>query len=236
MNILLVEDDAHIQQLFQSALLEIKVKMNLFISGYASKALEIAKEKEIDIFIFDIQLTDYKGTELAKQLRTIEKYRFTPMIFATALAGEELTAYREIKCYHFLIKPFSKEEIIKIVDEVASYKSHIVQPSKSIRLEQKSFILELDVNKIVYVESFGKKVEIHLIATNGVEKIEEISGYSLKKLYELLHEFDFIQCHKSYLVNKRYIEKINKTIACIKLSCNQQEIPIGKKYVENVYT
>ena len=51
-----------------------------------------------------------KGTNLAKQLRELPEYKYTPIIFETALAGEELSAYRDVKCYSFLVKPFGEEE------------------------------------------------------------------------------------------------------------------------------
>ena len=57
------------------------------------------------------RLLDYRGTKLAKQLRSMPEYHFTPVLFAAALASEELAAYREIKCYAFLIKPFSTDSL-----------------------------------------------------------------------------------------------------------------------------
>src|SRR5690606_1705289 len=144
-NVLLVEDDVHIQELFKSAIQELEEPLKLYTSESSTKALQIATENVIDIFILDIQLTDYKGTQLAKQLREWEAYAYTPMIFATALAGEELLAYREFKCYHYLIKPFTKEEIKQVLKDVIAYKKHLSEPSKNIQLEQKGFILELNL-------------------------------------------------------------------------------------------
>ena len=50
------------------------------------------------------------AAELAQQIRAMPRYRFTPILFTTVLAGEELGAYREIKCCDFLVKPFTEEQ------------------------------------------------------------------------------------------------------------------------------
>lgn len=75
------------------------------------------RENEIALFIIDIQLEDYKGTDLAKQLRGLPEYRYTPIIFETELAGEELSAYRDVKCYSFLVKPFGEKEFAEAFRE-----------------------------------------------------------------------------------------------------------------------
>lgn len=234
MNLLLVEDDLNIQELFKSVIKELKEPLKLYTSESSNKALQIATENVIDIFILDIQLTDYKGTQLAKQLREMEVYSYTPMIFATALAGEELQAYREIKSYHFLIKPFTKQEIKQVLIDVIAYRKHMSEPSKNIRIEQKGFILELDLDSIIYFESFGKKVEIHVIIIDHHEKVEVISGYPLKRFIEMTEDVSFIQCHKSFIVNQKYIYKIDKANSTIHLTVFNRVIPLGKKFMENL--
>ena len=74
MNLLLVEDDVHIQKLFRVAIEELEEPIDVHMSESSNKALQIATENVIDLFVIDIQLTDYKGTQLAKQLREIEAY------------------------------------------------------------------------------------------------------------------------------------------------------------------
>ncbi|MFD2114280.1 LytR/AlgR family response regulator transcription factor [Paenibacillus yanchengensis] len=234
MNVLIVEDDIAIQQLFQVALQQLDLATTIYTSVSSAVAYQLAMENRIDIFILDIQLADYKGTDLAKQLRAIEKYAYTPMIFATALAGEELLAYRELKCYYYLIKPFTKQEVVDVLQDVIAYRRHLSTPSKQIRLEQKGFIVELNVDQILYMESFGKKVEIHLVTAEEQEQVEIVSGYSLKELKELVAGSSFVQCHRSYLINLKYSYKIDKVKSAIQLTLFQRDVPIGKKYMENV--
>jgi DNA-binding LytR/AlgR family response regulator len=45
---------------------------------------------------------------------------------------------------------------------------------------------------------------------------------------ELLKQSGFLRCHRSYLVNERHVHKFNSQHLIIE----EEEIPLGKKYVE----
>jgi DNA-binding LytR/AlgR family response regulator len=228
-NILLVEDDASTVKLIKQYISEIGEDTKIISFSKAAEALQYAKKEVIDLFILDIQLLDYKGTSLAIQLRSMPEYKYTPIIFATALAGEELIAYREIKCYSFLIKPFSKAEFKKSFSDALALSKQITTTPRTIRIDQKQFIFEYEVKNIVYIESFGKRVIIHT-KNDDANGGDIISGYSLAKMLELIDNPAVVQCHKSFLVNREYIDKIDKQqrILCLKYSTAQ--IPIGNKY------
>lgn len=234
MKVLIVEDDTNIQKLITLCIVEIDPTIQIFVSESSIEALQIAKENTIDVFILDIQLTDYKGTELARELREIEKYLYTPMIFATALATEELNTYRQIKCYSYLIKPFTKEEVKEVIIGAIDYRHNLGERKKTIRIEQKSYIFEYDLKDIVYIESFGKKMILHLATGENRLIMESISGYTLKGIFTLLNSNEFIQCHKSYIINKKYITRIAKAEGTITLERAKQDIPIGQTFREKV--
>ena len=204
--ILLVEDDAAASELIQRYTEALCGKHQLTIFSTATAALNWSNEHSVDLFILDIQLPDYRGTELGKQIRTIPRYRFTPILFTTELAGEELGAYREIKCYDFLVKPFTQEQFTNAL-----------------------YVLE----QILYIESFGKKAVIHSIS-QGKELNDQISGYSLVRLLEMAGPGNLVQCHKSFLINPIYITKIDKSSKTLWLKHCKDTIPIGEKYQHNL--
>ncbi|QCT04018.1 two component transcriptional regulator [Paenibacillus algicola] len=234
MNVLIVEDEPHIVSLLASCIQEAAPGASLFTTDQSAEAIQIALANPMDLFILDIQLADYKGTQLAKELRAMECYSFTPILFATGLANEELNAYRQIKCYGFLIKPFTRDEVLHAVRDVLSYMDHLragktPQP-EILSIEQKSHVLEYPIHQIVYVESFGKHLELHIKSAGEEIRSDRISGLSLKKIAELLGEKSFIQCHKSYIINTAYIQKIDKSEGAIKLVGADQLIPIGHTF------
>lgn len=174
-------------------------------------------------------------TSLAKQLRALPQYKFTPIIFASALAGEELTMYRDVKCHSFLIKPFTKNEFTKAFRDALEMSNQMNIAPKTLRIEQKSFIFEYELSKIVYVESFGKRMIIHSNKDDHTLNQDNISGYSLARLLKSLSGDNFVQCHKSYLINRSYIRNINKQEMTITLMRDDIKIPIGEKYRVNVW-
>lgn len=232
--VLIVEDEQKVASLLKQYITEIDRSLETILFSRAAEAYRYAKDETVELFILDIQLLDYKGTGLAKQLRALPQYKFTPIIFASALAGEELTMYRDVKCHSFLIKPFTKNEFVKAFQDALEISNRMNIAPKTLRIEQKSFIFEYEISKIVYVESFGKRVIIHTNKDGHALNQDTISGYSLARLFESLSADNFIQCHKSYLINRNYIKKINKQDMTISLMRDDIKVPIGEKYRINV--
>lgn len=231
--VLVVEDDKNISALLLQYIAEVDREIECTLFSKAGDAYQFAADNAVHLFIIDIQLVDYKGTSLAKQLRGLPQYKFTPIVFATALASEELGMYRDVKCHSFLVKPFTKDEFIKAFCDALEMGSLMNGPVKRLRIEQKQFIFEYEVSSIVYMESFGKRIVIHTKNSDGTLGQDTISGYSLIKLLQLLSEDNFIQCHKSYLVNRSCIRKVDKQNMAITLM-NGQTIPFGEKYRTNL--
>ena len=233
--ILLVEDDAAASELIQQYTEVLCGKHQLTIFSTATAALNWSDEHSVDLFILDIQLPDYRGTELGKQIRTIPRYRFTPILFTTELAGEELLAYREIKCYEFLVKPFTQEQFTNAVSAALDLGKQMRKAVPVLRIEQKQFLFEYGLEQILYIESFGKKAVIHSIS-QGKELNDQISGYSLVRLLEMAGPGNLIQCHKSFLINPIYITKIDKGSKTLWLKNCKDTIPIGEKYQHRKFT
>ena len=231
--ILLVEDDAAASELIQQYTEALYGKHQLTIFSTATEALNWSGKHSVDLFILDIQLPDYRGTELGKQIRTLPKYRFTPILFTTELAGEELGAYREIKCYDFLVKPFTQEQFTNAVSVALDMGKQMKKTVPVLRIEQKQFLFEYGLEQILYIESFGKKAVIHSIS-QGKELNDQISGYSLVRLLEMAGPGNLIQCHKSFLINPIYITKTDKGSKTLWLKNCKDTIPIGEKYQHNL--
>lgn len=228
--IMLVEDNPAAVRRMKQYIKNIDPNLEIHAFAEAGAAYRFAQKELISLFILDIQLTDYKGTSLAKQIRSLPQYKYTPIIFETVLAGEELSAYRDVKCYGFLIKPFGEEEFSQAFCDALGMSEHMEEPSKTIRIEQKQFVLEYVLGEIVFVEAFGKKLVIHTNSLRLGKKQDTISGYTLSGLLDLLGDPAFVRCHKSYLVNRKHIEKIDKANKLIFLREFDTPIPIGNKY------
>jgi len=106
-------------------------------------------------------------------------------------------------------------------------------PPAILRIEQKQFVFEYDLETILYIESFGKRAVIHT-TVDGETVSDNISGYSLVRLLELAGPGHLLQCHKSYLVNPLRISKLDKRTRQLWLAGCDMAIPIGEKYQRNL--
>ncbi len=61
---------------------------------------------------------DISGITFAREVRMRREYAFTPIVMITSLANMELTAYRELHCYQYLIKPYNEKDIEKLAGKL----------------------------------------------------------------------------------------------------------------------
>ncbi|HHQ5625071.1 TPA: two-component system response regulator RgbR, partial [Clostridioides difficile] len=75
------------------------------------------------------------------------------------------------------------------------------------------------LNEIKYIEVQKKDMLIHTINKNFDIK------YSLGKIEKELNPYKFIRCHKSFIVNLRYVENIKPNTAILE---SGEEVPISR--------
>lgn len=112
--ILLVEDNYANKVIAQKFLQDI-CRVDYAKDG--EKALQLAEEKEYAAFLMDINLgRGLNGLEITQILRKMEKYKETPIAAVTGygMRGDKEKLLSE-GCSHYLVKPFSKDELISLV-------------------------------------------------------------------------------------------------------------------------
>lgn len=223
---MIVEDEAKIVRQLEEIAKEINPQLDIYTTGYGEKALEYSKNNHISAFFLDIQLEDFSGLHLAKELRKDKRYEFVPIVFITAMPTRELEAFRQIHCYDYIVKPFLREEIVKVFHKIlVNYISNQTEEkAETVMLKFKSYSQLVNQSDILFVEYRSRKIFIH----TQKEAIEYIH-VPLKKFKDDLSN-DFIQIHQSFLVNKTYIRKVNQKTQQIELSVGRILLPIGRSY------
>ena len=202
----------------------------------AEKAWNELQKMEVDIAFFDINLAGEKnGIWLAEQLNASELKM--PFIFLTAY-GDEATVKDAVKTKPngYLVKPFQSVDIftsIAVAMEnftrdapgVATLQGegdheNGVRINDSIFIRDDYMFTKLRIAEILYVKSASNYLEIHL------EGKRHLIRKSLKDFLEMLPNDQFVQIHRSYLVNKEAIDSFGAGFVQIKGT----EIPIGASY------
>ncbi|MGL5352255.1 MAG: LytR/AlgR family response regulator transcription factor [Clostridium sp.] len=207
MRILLIEDD-DIQRKGLCKIIEKKfIDIKIYEAATIKVAEQIVNEKEIDLFLIDINLPDGSGLDFAKKLRTIEKYSLTGIIFITTQVVQIIDAFKNTHCYDFIIKPYNADEVNKIIDvfykkqeiEAVREGNHIIIPIES------GVSVKIYEDEIIFIEYAHR----NCIINTRKNKIQSKS-MTLNTILKEIKTTTIVQSHKSYLVNTSYIEKIEK--------------------------
>lgn len=226
--ILIVEDNKTIATGLKKLIESVDSTHKIVMTGYSKEAFSFALKHRVDAFFLDIQLKDYNGMKLAKELRSQEAYKFTPIVFITAVPSRELEAFKQIHCYEYIIKPFEEEEVREVIETILNHGMAPKVSKSYIKMVQKEFTHVIDQDTIIYVEARNRK-----IIFKTLDDELTFSTYTLAEVYNELTD-QFIQCHRSYIVNKRYIKLIDKKNSEIKLYKTVIPIPYSRSYKEEV--
>lgn len=228
--IMIVEDDIIIAKGLDVIIKSVGNNIETTITQYSKEALEYANYQKYDLLFLDIQLLDYSGYELAKEIRNIDKYKLTPIVFITAIPTKELLTFKEIHCYDYIIKPFKDTEVIEVVSTLINYRANKREGKDNyLNLKQRGYIYRINTRDIIYIESIYKKIKV----VTDKEQIE-VNNCTLYKIREELLEEEFVQCHKSFIINRNYIKGVDLVKSLIELSSTDVRVPIGRKYKENL--
>ncbi len=109
--ILVVEDEAPIQELLQFNLERGKYRVKVVDSG--EEALTIAAQFQPDLILLDIMLPGADGLEVCKRLKADPKTERIPIIMLTALCEEaDVVTGLELGADDYITKPFSPRVLL----------------------------------------------------------------------------------------------------------------------------
>ncbi|MBO5597173.1 MAG: response regulator transcription factor [Oribacterium sp.] len=160
----------------------------------------------LDVLYLDIDLNcSMDGMEVAEKLKRkyIEEGRGaseTPFIIFITGLPERMPEAFGVRAFQFIVKPIEEKHFMFVFEQVRKAVLQTLEKSKPRYLTVNSCGITRPINlsDIVYIESIGRKLIIHLANT-----VFEIYG----KLDDVKSKLDknFILVHRSFIVNMRYI-------------------------------
>lgn len=167
------------------------------IDVYDSGKKLLAAEKLYDMVFLDIQMDGINGIETARALREKQNDK-TVIIFITAMKEYVFEAF-DVSAFHYLLKPIDETKFTEVLRRAAwEVESRRKQEQEPLLIRTKKRSMTFLKNDILYVESRGKKVEIHT-------KEKNIEIYASMNELESQLGSGFYRCHRGYLVNMIYI-------------------------------
>lgn len=207
-NVLILEDD----QAVLTALAQVVENMSDDICVYKARTFEKACFQafslHMDLFVLDIILTvkvpgDISGIRLAQEIRKHENYLFTPIIFITALEDPQIYAYKNLRCFGYLSKPFFMKDVKKLIGEALKFHTP-PEKEKIVYLRKDGILLAVPVDQVLYVE-----VRYHILVIHMSDEILEIPYITIKQFLREVHGQGFYQCSRNTVINSKYIKNID---------------------------
>lgn len=156
-----------------------------------------------DIVFLDIAMRQMNGIELARAIR--KKDKKLPVAFLTADKSFAIEGY-EVRAVRYLLKPVTMEKLCSLLDELLAEQERDAQDTVCITVEERGINRKLVESSICYIEVLGHYTQLHLHDASAV-RIKE----SLAAVVEMLHRKElFVKCHRSFVVNLAYVEKISR--------------------------
>ncbi|GAA0092019.1 response regulator transcription factor [Paraclostridium bifermentans] len=220
-NILLVDDEVDILKLL-STVFKKEGFNNIYTAETGSEALDIFKNKNIDIVVLDIMLPDKEGYDVFKEIRAISQ---VPVLFLSAKTEEmDRLVGLALGADDYITKPFSPKEVVLRVK--LNLKKNIILNSikeepESTKLEFGPF--EIDEEKIEVkkngepLELKAKEFKMFIYMARHLEQI-----ISKEKFCDEVWGDDFIGYDNTIMVHiRRLREKI-------------EDNPSKPKYIKNI--
>lgn len=188
----------------------------------AFDAIAYLQKEKIDLIFLDIKMPDISGIDFLKSITS------KPMVIFTTAYSEHAVQSFELGAIDYLLKPFSQSRFLKACNK--AYEQFELRKNSGTSYPTYIFIksgyeqIRVDLNDILFAESNGNYVQFVL------NKSKLVSRLTMAETEAVLPAVDFIRVHRSYIVAKKHISKIEKNSIWI----NQTELPVGASYLDEI--
>lgn len=190
-------------------------------------------QQPFQAFLLDINLNmkdneDVSGITFAREVRMKTEYAFTPIVMTTSLANMELTAYRELHCYQYLVKPYDETDIEKLIGKLLFLSQQGETRDAFVVVKKDGVNYKLFCKDIVCIKAIPRGVNFVL-----AKESMRVHYISIKQLLDKLPKENFLQVHRMCVVNQDYIDYVDTVNGLISMK-NGERIDIGVTYKSDI--
>ena len=232
LNCVIIDDEPLAQELLRSY---VEKTPFLHLAGVYSSAVQAMKEiavgEAVHLMFLDIQMPGLNGLEFSKLVDAQ-----TRIVFTTAFSQYALDSYR-VHALDYLLKPISYTDFMQAVNKAIHWfdmkravrmpaVEDSAPPCQYIYVKSDYKLVQVDLDRILYVEGLKDYVKIHL---EGEPKAI-LSLLSMKAMEEKLPADRFIRVHRSYIMQKSKIKVIDRG----RIVFNKDYIPVSDSYKQEL--
>ncbi len=189
------------------------------VGNYANAhlALNKLKKEPVDLIFLDIQMPVWNGVDFAETIKELG----VMIIFTTAYPEFALKGYK-VNAVDYLLKPIFFEDFKSAVYKAKKLYElmHEKESSSSpLLFKENGALHKIYPPHILYISALQNYIEIH-----QEDKGKLVIHQRLKNILKELPEGDFLQIHKSYIVNLKYFKSMKDS----KMLIGNLELPIAR--------
>lgn len=163
---------------------------------------KITEGKLTDIYILDMLMPRRTGIDIGNLIRTSGSESI--IIYITSSEDYALDAYN-VRAVRYLLKPIDENRLFEALDYALSYTK--LKVDSLCLIKTKDGLVQRPYSRIEYVENAGRKLEVHM-ADGEILKSLFIRKSFEEETQEIASQRNFLQIHKSFLVNLDYVKQL----------------------------
>jgi len=226
MKCIIIEDEIPAQRILKSYIAKVSYLELVGTFNAALKAYDTLNSEGIDLIFLDINLPDISGLGFLRTLKNPPT-----IIMTTAYPDYAVESFEFETIIDYLVKPFSLERFLKAIQKTQRIHTKVIEKevekpaSDTLFLNVDKTFHKIQFQEIFYVESERN----YLTLVSKQQKLSFIG--SLRTWKEKLPEQQFIQIHKSFVINKNHVDKISGNEVYI----HDKRIPIGRTFKAKLF-
>ena len=188
----------------------------------ALEARQFLEQDTVDAIFCDINMPDLNGMDFVKSLTT------PPLIVFTTAYAEYAVEGFKVNAVDYLLKPFGLQDFQRAANRLKDRLSPKLGDDRGLNKGNISSSSDPQppnlggISDIRYVEAMSEYLKVHI---EGDSK-PIITLLSMKKMEERLPDY-FMRIHRSYIVNLKMIQEVNKNRIIMD---KDTYLPIGDMY------
>jgi len=219
----IIDDDSLFTQIIEHYLESVDTIHLEGVYHDPTEALNKINFNEIDFLFLDMEMPGMSGISFLNSLPVVP-----PIIVVSGKKTYGADAF-EYNALDYLHKPISNERFLKSINKIKAHFEKTKAPQTTIQqnifIKHEGIHIRLAINDINVIRANDNDVTI---VANGKSYKTHLR---LKDIYEMLPQTEFMQVHRSFIVQLSKIDKVDGEV----IEINSRTIPVSRTYLSELY-
>lgn len=229
---IIIDDEKHCIITLNHLLSQVKDLTVVATTQNSIQAKELIEKHDVDLVFLDIEMPEMNGFDVVNQF---DKVNFK-VIFTTAYDQYALKALR-LNALDYLLKPIDLDDVNVAIQKFRDHNLHIskeqVQNLKmfsngkmqeTIAISSQEGLCFVKIEDIMYLEASSNYT--YIIMNNN---IKHLASKTMQTFEEVLDQNDtFFKCHKSYIINLKFIKQYIRGEGGELIMIDAKSIPVSR--------